>query len=116
MSIANRYNVAGERFEFDIPKDFEFTTLKELYLENGKDHAYYIMAYFFNTKGKFGTQTVLATTKELVNAPSHLTEMFEQMRNDEYVVKAINSAKLGFQIYEYTNNYGTNYSLRLVDL
>lgn len=116
MSIANKYNVSSERFNFDIPAEFEFTTLKDLYEKHGKDNAYIIMAYFFNSKGKFGTQTVLSTTSELVNAPTHLTKMFEQMRNDSDVIHAINSAKLGFTIYEYKNDYGTNYSLTLIDL
>ena len=114
-SIANRYN-KGARFNFEIPESFEFTTLKELYKKNGKDTAYFIMAYFFNSKGRFGTQTVLSTTEDLVNAPHHLTEMFEQMRNDPEVIDAINNAKLGFTIYEYQNSYGTHYSLELIDM
>ena len=114
-SIANRYN-KGARFNFEIPESFEFTTLKELYKKNGKDTAYFIMAYFFNSKGRFGTQTVLSTTEDLVNAPHHLTEMFEQMRKDPEVIDAINNAKLGFTIYEYQNSYGTHYSLELIDM
>lgn len=116
MGIANKYNVNGERFNFEIPAEFEFTTLKELYQENGKDNAYIIMAFFFNTKGKFGEQTVIATPNELVNAPTHLTAMFKELRADSEAVQAINEARLGFTIYEYANQYGTNYSLALVDL
>lgn len=116
MGIADKYNKNVVSFNFDIPKDFEFTTLKELYQENGKDYAYIIMAFFFNTKGRYGKQTVIATPKELVNAPNHLTEMFEELMNDSEAVQSINEARLGFTIYEYENSYGTHYSLSLVDL
>lgn len=115
MSIADRYNKGG-RFNFEIPEEFEFVSLEDLYKKNGEKEAYFIMAYFFHNKGKFGKQTVIATTNELVNAPSHLTEMFEEMRNDSEVVDAVNNAKLGFTIYEYQNSYGTNYSLSLIDM
>ena len=116
MGIADKYNKNVVSFNFDIPKDFEFSTLKELYQENGKDNAYIIMAFFFNTKGRYGKQTVIATPKELVNAPNHLTEMFEELMNDNEAVQSINEARLGFTIYEYENSYGTHYSLSLVDL
>lgn len=116
MGIADKYNKNVVSFNFDIPKDFEFTTLKELYQENGKDNAYIIMAFFFNTKGRYGKQTVIATPNELVNAPNHLTEMFEELMNDNEAVQSINEARLGFTIYEYENSYGTHYSLSLVDL
>lgn len=116
MGIADKYNVSTVSFDFDIPEEFEFTTLKDLYEKNGKKNPYIIMMYFFNTKGKFGKQTVLATTEELVNAPTHLTGMFEEMQKDDDVITAINNAELGFTIYEYKNDYGINYSLKLIDL
>ena len=115
MSIANKYNTGGQ-FNFDIPDTHEFITLRELYESNGEDTGYIIMAYFINTKGKFGDSPVIATPTHLVNIPSHMTETMKIMRQDPEVVEAINNAKLGFTIYSYENSYGTNYSIQFIDM
>lgn len=116
MTIANKYNVGGQRFNFNIPETHDFISLKELFERNGSNNAYIIMAYFINTKGKFGDNPVIATPDYLVNIPSHMTEVMKEMRTDPEVVQAINNAELGFTIYSYENSYGTNYSIQFIDL
>lgn len=116
MSLANKYNVGVERFDFEIPESHEFVKLSELYERDGKGTGYIIMAYFINTKGKFGDNPVIATPEHLVNIPAHMTETMKEMRKDSEVVQAINQAKLGFTIYEYTNSYGVNYSIQFIDM
>lgn len=116
MSLANRFNTPMERFEFEIPETHEFITLKELYEDHGKDNGYVIMAFFINTKGKYGDNPVIATPEHLVNIPTHMTETMEEMRKEVEVVQAINKAELGFTIYEYSNSYGKNYSIQFIDL
>lgn len=116
MGIADKYNVGTERFNFNIPEEFEFINLKELYEENGRDMGYVIMAFFINTKGKYGDNPVIATDKHLVNIPSHMTDSMKDMRKDDEVIQEINKAKVGFKIYEYSNDYGLNYSIQFIDL
>ena len=91
MSFAKKYNKAS--WDFETPKGLEYTSLKELYENNGKNTEYRIRALYIND-GKFGKQpTVVCTLGSNViktSLPSHLTDVVERMRGDDEDVRAIN--------------------------
>lgn len=118
MSFANKYNKAS--WDFEVPKGLGYTTLKELYENNGKNTEYCIRALYIND-GKFGRQpTVVCTLKDEViktSLPSHLTDVVERMRGDEEDIRDINNGMAGFKIYKYESKSGrTCYSVNWCDL
>jgi hypothetical protein len=118
MSFAKKYNKAS--WNFEVPEGLEYTTLKELFENNGKKTEYRIRALYIND-GKFGKQpTVICTLGNEViktSLPQHLTEVVERMRSDEEDVQAINDGLAGFTIYTYkSDKYGTCHSVNWVDL
>lgn len=114
MSIASKYN-HGRKFDFEIPKDFKYMSLHDLYNNNGSDFVYDIRAMYINKKSKFGESPVVATSNELVNLPKHLTDTVKEMLADSEVVDAINNHVFGFTIYTYMNGENVYYSVNWVD-
>ena len=118
MSIASKYNKNKMNvFSFQIPKDFEYRSLIDLFNNNGKDHVYKVRAVYINKKSRFGESPVFATDDCLVNLPQHLTDVAREIMRDEETVNAINDGKFGFTIYPYvTNNRkGICYSVNWID-
>lgn len=114
MSIASKYN-HSKKFEFEIPKDFVYMSLHDLYNNNGSDFVYDIRAIYINKKSKFGESPVVATSNELVNLPKHLTDTVKEMLTDSEVIDAINNHVFGFTIYTYMNGENVYYSVNWVD-
>lgn len=116
MSIAGKYNKQVVNFSFDIPKEFEFKSLADIYQGVGTKRI--IKMFYKNTKGRYGVSFVVATESELLNMPQHLNDLFEQLYNDPEAIEAINNDRLGFTIYQYeaTKYNRTSYSINLVDL
>lgn len=104
MSILNQFN-NGARFEYDNEKEREFIDFKELHFKIG-DEPITVEALFINTKSKFGDAPVIFTNEYMVNAPQHMTEVVNQMRVNDDVVKMINERRVGLKLYKYTNSYG----------
>ena len=73
MGIASKFN-KGKRFTFEIPKEFQFASLVDLYNNNGADHVYTVMALYISHKSQYGDAPVAVTTAELVNLPKHLVD------------------------------------------
>lgn len=116
MSIASKYNRGhGKKFTFEIPKEFTYSSLHDLYNNNGADFVYDIRAMYINKKSKFGESPVIATSNELVNFPKHLTDTVKEMLTDSEVIDAINNHVFGFQIYTYTDGANVYYSVNWVD-
>lgn len=118
MSMLDKYKkkVNGERkFKFDLPKEFQYVKLMDLYSANGENHVYKINALYINTKSKFGKSFVIATDNELVNLPMFMTNDFDDLYHDSEFCELVNNGVVGFIIYEYENNNGINYSIRLED-
>ncbi len=117
MSFATKYSKATPTFNVRINKP-AYTTLADLYKENGKDEVYPIAGVYINTKGKYGAQGCIAINESLmVNLPAHMLEDCEEMRKDPEAIEAINSGQAGFRIYQYTSKAGnTGYSVDWVDL
>lgn len=95
--LLNKYSNGGAKFEYDNEKEREYIKLGELDMSK----TYPIEALFINTKGKFGDQGVIISSDYIVNLPNHLTEMIEDMRQDDEMVEAINDRLFDFEIYEF---------------
>lgn len=109
----------GQRiFDYQMPENAEFISLKDLYEQNGTDYTYVLTGMYISTKGKFGEQPVLLTPTNFVNAPKHLVDTVKDIVSDEEIVKQINSGNAGFKIQKYTDkNFGKEcYSVEFVDL
>lgn len=117
MSIASKYNKTN-LFTFEIPKDFEYHSLRDLFNNNGKEFQYVVRAVYINKKSRFGESPVVATDTCLVNLPKHLTDVAKEIMRDEETVTAINDGKFGFKIYTYETKNRTEvcYSINWIDL
>lgn len=118
MGIANKYN-RNRQFNFQIPQDFQYTSLKDMFQRDGGGVVYPVRAIYINKKSRYGDAPVVATDKELVNCPAHLTDTVKQMLLDDEVIEAVNRGKVGFTIYQYEVRQQGNaiyFSLNWVDL
>lgn len=115
MGIANKYN-KNHKFTWSIKEGTPYKNLKELVHENGMNYTYLITCVFMSTKSKYGVNPIVCTPSECVNLPKHLTDTVNNMLNDDEVINAINSHKLGFTIYDYVINGNTYYSVSWVDI
>lgn len=93
-------------------EDFEFTTLKKLYEQNGKDKQYSLLSLFINTKSRFGDAPILIIQDYLINAPSFLLDTARTIMNDDELCESINNDKVLFTIEEFTNKNGVGYSVK----
>lgn len=105
----------GSRYDFQIPKDFKFVSLHDLFNDNGKDFIYGVKGLYINRKSKYGDAPVVVTTNELVDLPKHLLDTVQEMRADKDVTDAINNDHVGFQIYTYEKDGRVCYSVNWVD-
>lgn len=114
---AKKYN-KGSVFAFKTPDTFEFTTLDELFTNNGVDRVYPVKALYINTKSKYGEHPVIVTDSALVDVPKHLVDTVKEMISDEECVDAINNSHVGFTIYSYIDKRykRTCYSINWVDM
>lgn len=116
MSFATKHNSKVNLFNYEIPETHQFTTLKELFEDNGEKQVYKVNLIYTNTKGMFGKQPVVATDSELVNLPHYMMKLVEEIYSDGESVSLINSGNVGFKIYTYENKYGMNYTIEWVDI
>lgn len=100
MSVASRFNKKNP-FTFQVPEDFGYVSLEDLFDENGKEGKYTVHTMFINTKGKFKPHPTVAIDDCLVSFPSHLTETVEEIMKDDEAVAAVNEGKFGFMIRPY---------------
>lgn len=115
MGIASKFNM-GRRFKFEIPEEFQFASLVDLYNNNGADHVYPVMVLYINHKSQYGAAPVAVTTAELVNLPKHLLDSVRAICADADAVAAINNNRFGFKIRPYERNGKTCFSVEWVDL
>lgn len=114
MSILNKYN-KKPLFEYDNNKEHTFMKLKELVDKYGIDREYTVHALFINTKSKFGNAPIVVTDDYMVNAPHHLLDIVEEMREDEEVINLVNARKVDFKIYAYQGRNGNGYSIEWIE-
>lgn len=117
MSIANKYNKRA-LFTFQLPAEFGYQTLGELFEKFGKNQTYKVNAVYINKKSKFGESPVVATDDCLVNLPQHLTETAKEMLSDGDFIEAVNNGKVGFTIYPYETKTKQEvyYSVNWIDM
>lgn len=122
-NFTKKYN-KKKLFTFEIPEEFEYKSLADLY-EESKDAEHPVNALYINTKGLYDDSPVVATDTCMVNLPSHLTKTVNEMLEDDQLVSAINNGEFGFKIYTYTyksklkkdkGETKTAYSVEWVDL
>lgn len=113
MSIT-KFNKVTRKFTAEINENATFATLKELYNEDTTD-VYEIKSFFKNTHSKFGEHYVINTGDFLVDIPKHMNNTFNEMYDDDEIIKEINEGKCGFTIYKYSKNHREYYSITFVD-
>lgn len=113
---AKKYN-KDNVFTFKTPETFDFTTLDELYTNNGAEKVYPVKALYVNKKSMYGNHPVVVTDSALVDLPKHLTDTVTDMIHDDDCVSAVNGDHVGFQIYTYIDKKykKTCYSVTWVD-
>lgn len=111
--VLEKFN-KGTGFDFQTPKDFNFMNLSDLAQDESRER-FLIKSMFINTKGKYGDNPVIVTDKELVNIPEHMLDTIKEMIATEEVVNLVNNDGAFFEIYEYTNQWGANYSIRFIE-
>lgn len=116
FSFASKYNTE-KLFNVDT-EGLEYISLEELYNKNGEDKIYAVHAIYINKKGYFDPAPVVATKDNLVNLPSHLTEMCECILNDRQAVATIKSGLCGFKINKYFQKKYKKYcySIQWIDI
>ena len=117
MTFAKKYQKVSPKYLIKLNSP-AYTSLPDLFKENGKNHVYPICGIYINKKGRYGPQACLALDDSLmVNLPTHLTDVCEEMRQDPEATEAINNGQAGFKIYQYTTKTGRLcYSVEWVDL
>ena len=117
MTIS-KFNVSVPKFNFKAGDDFEYKSLKDLFLTNGGKEIYRIRALYINTKSVYGESPVAVCDNFYVNLPNHLLNVVKEIQADEKLVEDINNGISGFTIYEYhPKAYNrTCYSVNWIDL
>ncbi len=105
----NRKGTMPENLNTD---NFEYKRLSEFV---GKTVV--VRGFFFNEKGKYGKQVVVATNECLINIPKWATEVFEKIAETDDLVVAMFNGKMGIaDINEKTTANGTTTIFNFIDL
>lgn len=113
MSIANKFNKVQNQVNTE---GFSYVTLAKLYEEN-KDAVHPLNGLFIRS-GKFGKQPVFINVERqlLVNIPSHMAKISEDILQDTEAMEAVENGKVGYTIYNYTSHNRNCYGITFVDI
>lgn len=126
MSIS-KHNRKGSLYTYDADtKSWPFRKLDELAAwerSQGKEPGsyVYIVRRFFVTESKFGPSIVAVVpagdgTGALVNLPSHLDEVIDEIEADPESIEQINTGHAGFRLRGYADrNNVQRWSVEFVD-
>lgn len=117
--MLSKYNKNNPKYTFkQLNKDTPFKELSELFKEYGNGQFFTVRGLYINTKSIYGDNPTIVLDNAFVNLPKHLLDTVKEMRQDEELTTAINNGKIGFQIYEYTQeNYNKKcYSVTWVEV
>lgn len=116
-SIASQLNKSHNNnpFKVDASK-FDFINLESLYIKDGENTRYKLLAVYINKKGRFGAEPVAVIDDFKVNLPKHLLDDVQVIIDSNDMVQAILDGHLGFEIEPYTNGRGKFYSIQWLDL
>ena len=103
------------RFNIDTT-GFQYSSLADLYNNNGKDPIYIVRAVFMS-KGMYGETPLLVTNTTFVNLPKHCRTVCNTILNSTEVISGINEGKCGFKIRQYhcEKNNKTCYTIDFID-
>ena len=105
FNLIDGLNRGTRKFEYELTDKHEYKKLGELYNED-KDRIYTVRMFYTNRKSMFGENEVVVTDDYMINLPKHLTNIVEEIKNNEEYVKLINEGKFAFNIYEYEYTMG----------
>lgn len=105
------------RFNIDTT-GFAYSSLADLYNNDGKDHIYVVRAVFMSNKGKYGETPLLATDTTFVNLPKNCIPVCNTILNSAELITGINEGKCGFKIRPYhSEKYNKNcYAVDFLDI
>ena len=119
MSIASKYN-HGARFTVQFDADTPFTSLADLYNNNGAGYVYLLRALFINRKSRYGDAPVAVAgdgeNLVKINLPRFMLETVQQMLMDSEFIEAVNNKAVGFNIYPYDKEGRTCFSVSWLDV
>ena len=78
-----------------------FTTLEELFKENGKDKKY-IVKGVYSYESSYGKGCFIKSEGFNISLPTHLLDTIKSIREDKESVDEINEGKVYVEIYSYT--------------
>lgn len=107
MSKFSFSNFNKERiFTFDTNAiQGNYTTLEELYQENGPEWKYQLKGVYISTKSDYNDESpIIALANTYVNMPQHQLVDIKNMLADKGAIQAINDGEAGFTIRKYTKN------------
>ena len=104
------------RFNIDTT-GFQYSSLADLYNNDGKDHIYIVRAVFMS-KGQYGETPLLATDTTFVNLPKNCISVCNTILNSTEAISGINEGKCGFKIRQYhSEKYNKNcYAVDFIDI
>lgn len=119
MSIASKYN-HGARFTVHFNSDTPFTSLTDLYNNNGAGYVYLLRALFINRKSRYGDAPVAVAgdgeNLVKINLPRFMLDTVQQMLMDSEFIDAVNNKAVGFNIYPYDKEGRTCFSVSWLDV
>lgn len=119
MSIASKYN-HGARFNVQFSAETPFTSLADLYNNNGAGYVYLLRALFINRKSRYGDAPVAVAgdgeNLVKINLPRFMLETVQQMLMDREFIDAVNNKTVGFNIYPYDKEGRTCFSVSWLDV
>lgn len=103
MSFADKYNKVNTIFDIDI-KDFEFMDGYE-FMETYGTRTMRIDGLYINKKGMYSDHPVaiLVDVQKLLDLPSHMTEVVNEILSDEDAISLIKKGLVGVKAHEYTD-------------
>ena len=94
MSIASKYN-HGVHFNVQFSAETPFTSLANLYNNNGAGYVYLLRALFINSKNRYGDAPVAVVGEDdnmvKVNLPRFMLDTVNNMLLDTEFIEAVNN-------------------------
>ncbi len=114
MNFADTYN--EPEFDFHLTDDHVYINLAGLVAEYHLDYVHIVRAIDINTAGEYGDAGIITTSTHLVNLPTHLTSKLRAILANKKNISDINAGKVGFNIKEYTNKFGTQLTVNWINV
>lgn len=114
MSFADTYN--EPEFNFELTDEHDFINLAGLVAEYHLEYVHIVRAININTAGEYGDAGIITTNTHLVNLPTHLTSKLRDILANKKNISDINAGKVGFSIKEYENKYGTQLTIKWINV